>query len=69
MITAIRAGQIILTLSESDYAELMVDLGFAMGAARRAGDIALANSVVRLLNEMNAGQPGYWPVSLAKEDK
>jgi hypothetical protein len=53
-------GQVILSMSPEDYDELLITLGYAVGAALQANG-HLLRRITPLLNRLNEGNPNYRP--------
>ena len=50
-----------LDLSRDDFELLLQAMGFAAGAAKKAGNRDLFKSMLRLANDVNAGNPRWTP--------
>jgi len=51
--------RVILEMNLVEYAELLVALGYATGAAFRQGDLPLADQFTALVNRLNEGNPEF----------
>jgi hypothetical protein len=60
-------GQITLVMSEDNYGRLMIALGMLTGLVHRVDDIREFYSVLRLANDLNAGNPQYTPYEIPEE--
>ena len=61
-------GQVILTMSREDHANLMVTFGLAM-AAHDSGDSVMLGRITALLNRLNSGNPNYTPYQVESHDR
>lgn len=58
-------GLIVLAMSRDDYNHLLIALGFATGCATLP---ETQNSLVRLTNRLNAGNPHFTPYRVPDAD-
>lgn len=62
-------GDVQLTMSRDDYDALLMQLGYAAGAAGRNDDPVFHRNNILLLNRLNAGNPNYTMYRAPKENK
>ncbi len=60
-------GQITLVMSEANYCRILLALGMVTGLAHRVGEIQEFYGVLRLTNDLNAGNPQYTPYEIPEE--
>lgn len=50
-----------ITLTNEEYDELLIMIGYAAGSAGKMGNMELRNNFLRLLNRINEGNPNWTP--------
>ena len=61
-------GVVTFAMSEHDYGRLLMALGFAAMAALQAGGRRELYDVIRVVNELNAGNPRFTPYEVPDEE-
>jgi hypothetical protein len=56
--------RIILEMSQDDYQQLLMMVGYGLGSVRRNGNEDLYWDWLKFINEMNAGNPGFKPYKI-----
>lgn len=54
-------GQVVLTMDRDDYDRLLLVLGYCTGAAANGDGPVTFIGMVRLINRLNEGNPGFTP--------
>ena len=60
-------GQVWLSMSLEDWQNLLLTLGYAMGAMAANNDMNSRNSLLQLVNRLNQGNPHYTPYQVEAE--
>ncbi len=58
---------ITITMSVENYDRVLMTLGFTAGCVKNAGDEPAFWSIIRLCNDLNAGNPQYTPYEIPEE--
>ena len=61
-------GIVTVVMPEHDYERLLMALGFASMSADRLVGRQEFYSIIRVVNELNAGNPNYTPYELPPEE-
>jgi hypothetical protein len=59
-------GNVVLTMTQDDWSNLLLTLGYATGAARRGNDV-MYQSFLDLVNRLNVGNPRFTPYAVETE--
>ena len=59
-------ANVVLTMVPSDWCELLLAMGYAIGTARRIGDQQLHDRMLALVNRLNVGNPNFTPYTVKK---
>lgn len=61
------SGEVVLTMTDTDYDMLLIVLGIAYGWTSQHGDLRMRDSFLALTNRINTGNPDYTPYTLSNE--
>jgi hypothetical protein len=59
-------GQVIITITEEEWCELLLSLGYATGSMRKDGSFMWTRAL-RLVNSINEGNPDYIPYKIPED--
>jgi hypothetical protein len=65
----VKEGMVLLELTEEEWSQLLVMMGYAAGSAHRDGDHVMRDHFLRLSNAVNRNNPRWTPYVLDEERK
>lgn len=60
-------GRIVLDLSPDQFDGILIALGYALGFAQDSGNVEYVQCWLRLVNQINQGNPNYTPYEVTEQ--